>query len=182
MIKVGLTGNIASGKSGVQNILLLSGYKVFDADESAHFHLVNSKVILDEFGTNDRNILAKTVFSDKTKLKKLEEIIHPLVRQDIQDFFAVNNSEKAVFASVPLLFEAGFEDLFDKIIFVSAPYNVRLERLIKRNGYNFDYAKLRLDSQSDEKSKIPRCDCTIVNDSTFEELERRVKECLKLLL
>ena len=72
--------------------------------------------------------------------------------------------------------------MFDKIIFVSAPYNVRLDRLIKRNGYNFDYAKLRLDSQSNEKSKIPRCDCTIVNDSTFEELERRVKECLKLLL
>ena len=53
---------------------------------------------------------------------------------------------------------------------------------MKRNGYDFDYAKLRLDSQSDEESKIPRCDCTIVNDSTFEELERRVKECLKLLL
>ena len=164
MIKVGLTGNIASGKSGVQNILLLSGYIVFDADESAHFHLVNSKVILDEFGTNDRNILAKTVFADKTKLKKLEEIIHPLVRQDIQDFFAVNNSEKAVFASVPLLFEAGFEDLFDKIIFVSAPYNVRLERLIKKNGYNFYYAKIRLDSQGDEKSKITPCGCTILKD------------------
>ena len=182
MLKVGITGNIASGKSAVQNILENLGYSVFDADKSAHNFLLKSQKVLETFGTNSREILAKTVFCDPLKLKKLEDILHPLVKEDMLDFFHKNASKELVFASVPLLFEAGFDKLVDKIIFVSAPYELRLERLIQRNGYDRDYARLRLNSQLDEKQKIPKCSCIIVNDGDFNLLEQKTKECLKLLL
>ena len=182
MIKVALTGNIACGKSAVQNILLDMGYLVLDADECAHRVLNENQEVANIFGTNDRRTLAKIVFADKSKLKILEDIIHPLVKDKIQSFFSINKSRDIVFVAVPQLFEAGFEGLFDKIILVSAPYETRLQRLISRNNYTEGYAKLRLDSQMDESLKIPYCDCIILNNSNLSELEKRTKECLKLLL
>ena len=181
MIKVGLTGNIASGKSCVENFLVQMGYKVYDADSASHKILEESLIIKQIFGTNKREELAKTVFSDKNKLKKLEDIIHPLIRQEIISFFDKNCHEKIVFASVPLLFEAGFEDLFDKIIFVFAPDEMRLNRLMERNSYTKDYALLRMNSQMPQEEKLKRSDFVINNDKSLDELKNAVKECLELL-
>lgn len=181
MIKVGLTGNIASGKSCVESILKELGYNVYDADSASHKILEESLIIKQIFGTNKREELAMTVFSDKNKLKKLEDIIHPLIRQEIISFFDKNCHEKIVFASVPLLFEAGFEDLFDKIIFVFAPDEVRLKRLIERNSYTRDYAMLRINSQQSQEEKIKRADFVINNDKELCELKDLVKECLCFL-
>ena len=182
MIKIALTGNIASGKSLVQKIISSLGYVVMDTDMCAHKMLKNNQDIIEYFGTDCREQLGKIVFSDNLKLKKLESILHPLVKNEIFNFFAVNSNKNVVFVSVPQLFEAGFDNIFDKIIFVSAPYEMRLKRLIARNGYDSEYAKLRLNSQIDEKFKIPKCDCVIVNDSDIKSLEYKTKECLKLLL
>ncbi len=181
MIKVGLTGNIASGKSCVENFLVQMSYKVYDADSASHKILEESLIIKQIFGTNKREELAKTVFSDKNKLKKLEDIIHPLIRQEIISFFDKNCHEKIVFASVPLLFEAGFEDLFDKIIFVFAPDEIRLNRLMERNSYTKDYALLRMNSQMPQEEKLKRSDFVINNDKSLDELKNAVRECLELL-
>lgn len=181
MIKVGLTGNIASGKSCVENFLVQMGYKVYDADSASHKILEESLIIKQIFGTNKREELAKTAFSDKNKLKKLEDIIHPLIRQEIISFFDKNCHEKIVFASVPLLFEAGFEDLFDKIIFVFAPDEIRLNRLMERNSYTKDYALLRMNSQMPQEEKLKRSDFVINNDKSLDELKNAVRECLELL-
>lgn len=182
MIKIAVTGNIASGKSAVQKIIESMGYPVLDTDKCAHRALFQNTDVINFFGTNKRSELAKIVFNDKSKLKKLESILHPLIRDDILYFFKSNQHKNAVFVAVPQLFEAGFDDMFDKIIFVSAPYDLRLKRLIKRNNFDENYARVRLDSQLDEKFKIPKCDCVIENNSTLEALECRTKECLKLLL
>ena len=104
------------------------------------------------------------------------------MRDEILKFFKNNSQNEILFVAVPQLFEAGFENLFDKIIFVDAPYNLRLERLKKRNNYDENYAKLRLDSQMDSNVKIPKCDYVINNASSLDELEKNTKECLKLLL
>lgn len=181
MIKVGLTGNIASGKSCVENILKDLGYKVYDADSASHKILEKSSEIKEIFGTNKREELAKTVFSHKNKLKKLEQIIHPLVRDEIIKFFAENSKEKIAFASVPLLFEAGFEDLFDKIIFVNANDEIRLNRLIERNSYTKDYALIRINSQMLQEEKTKRSDIIINNDKDLQELKSNVIKCLELL-
>ncbi len=182
MLKIGITGNIASGKSAVQNILESLGYKVFDADKSAHELLSKSQKVLDTFGTNSREILAGTVFSDKRKLKQLEDILHPLIKDAMLKFFSDNCGQSLIFASVPLLFEAGFDKFVDKIIFISAPYQMRLNRLIQRNGYDENYARLRLESQLSEDVKIPKSDFVIVNDGDLNLLRQKTKECLKLLL
>lgn len=182
MIKVALTGNIASGKSVVQKIILEQGFVVLDTDDCAHELLASNKLVYKHFGTCDRSELAKIVFSDKKKLSLLEDILHPLIKDKIVNFFNENSNAKVVFVAVPQLFETGFDKLFDKIIFVSAPYDLRLKRLISRNGYDEKYARLRLNSQMDENLKIPKCDMVINNDSTFEELKNRTKECLELLL
>lgn len=182
MIKVALTGNIAAGKSEVQNILLKLGYTVMDTDDCAHELLNNNSDVLKLFGTTDRSALAKIVFNDKKKLNLLEQILHPLVKNKILDFFNSNFNLPVIFVAVPQLFESGFEKLFDKIIFVDAPYKLRLDRLIKRNGYSEDYAKLRLDSQAAADKKILLSDFVIVNSSNLSELEKKTKECLKLLL
>ena len=181
MIKVGLTGNIASGKSCVESILKELGYNVYDADSASHKILEKSTEIKEIFGTNKREELARTVFSDKNELKKLEDIIHPLIRDDIEKFFSENSCEKIVFASVPLLFEAGFEDLFDKIILIYAPDEMRLNRLMERNSYTKDYALLRMNSQMLQEEKLKRSDFVINNDKSLDELKNAVRECLGLL-
>lgn len=182
MIKIGITGNIAAGKSAVENILKSSGYLVFNTDDAAHRLLTGNIDVLRCFGTDDRQKLSKIVFSDTDKLKKLENILHPLVRAEILKFFEANSDRKALFVSVPQLFESGFENLFDKIVLVSASFDVRLKRLMMRNGYDENYAKLRINSQMEQDLKIPLCDFVIDNNSTLEQLEHNTKECLKLLL
>ena len=113
MLKIAITGNIASGKSAVENHLQKLGYKVFDTDKIAHQILETSPEVKKTFGTTDRKEIAKIVFSNPEKLKVLETIIHPKVKEEILKIFKLD--EKIVFISVPQLFESGFNNLFDKV-------------------------------------------------------------------
>ena len=179
MIKIAIVGNIASGKSTVEKILEQCGYKVFDTDKIAHKVLEGSDHIKKLFGTHDRKEIAKIVFSDPKKLEQLETIIHPQVKNELLKIFNMN--EEIIFVSVPQLFEAGMESLFDKIIYITADKEIRKSRLIKRNSFTPDEAEIRISAQN-ELNKKNLSDFIINNNGSFDELESQVKTILNQII
>lgn len=173
MAKIAIVGNIASGKSTVEKILKDKGFKVYDTDKIAHEILEENKNLFPQAiigGKIDRRILANIVFNDKEQLKYLESIIHPKVKEFIENI----DDTETVFVSVPQLFEAGMEKLFDKILFISAPVETRLERLMKRNNLTKEEALVRINAQISEEEKISKSDFVVVNDTTEEELKLQI--------
>ena len=184
MLKIALTGNIASGKSTVQKILEENGYKVLDTDKTAHELLDCLDAIKEEFPyciENDkisRPKLGEIVFSDKNAKEKLGSILHPEIRKKISDFFTENAAEKVVFVGIPLLFEANMTDLFDKILLIYTDDVIREKRLILRNKYSLHHARLRMNSQIPQDKKKSLCDYVIYNNGTLQELESAVHDFL----
>ena len=121
MKKIAITGNIASGKSQVENILENLNYTVYDTDKIAHDCLSKIKDFygFDVFtnGIIDRQKLGTLVFSNPQIKKKLEDLIHPIIKKEVLNIFEKNKNKDFVFISVPLLFETDFYKLFDKIIY-----------------------------------------------------------------
>lgn len=179
MLKIGISGKIASGKSEVENILQSLGYKVFDLDKLSHNLLKNNEKIkasiLAEFKTLDRKELGNIVFKDIKQKEKLENIIHPELKNIILNIFEENKKEKAVFVSGALLFKTGFYKLFDKTIFVEAKDEIRLERLMKRNNLSKKEALIRLNKQDDGN----KADFIIENNSNINELKTNIEKLLK---
>ena len=187
MIKYAIVGNIASGKSEMERVLDKHGFVVLDSDLMAHDILMDkpdvAKAFTDydvfEYGRLSREKLGKLVFNDNILKQKLEEIVHPLIKEEIETSFNVYLDEDAVFISVPLLFEVGWEGLFDKIVFIKSDDNIRLERLINRNGYSKEYAQQRINSQIPQNEKINRADYVIENNSTKDEFIKKVENFIE---
>jgi len=181
MLKIALTGNIAAGKSLIEAQFKKLGVEVIDADKVAHQVLAEKIKPLqacfgDEIikqGEVSREKLAQLVFSDPRKKQKLEQLIHPEVKIRILDFL---EEKKTAIASIPLLFEAGWEGLFDKIILVVAKDNTRLKRLMARNGLTQEQARVRMNSQMNQGDKIKKADFVIDNNGSEEETFAQVKE------
>ncbi len=187
MLKIAITGNIASGKSTVEEVINEHGFKVFDTDKIAHTILENSELIKKHFSTFifdgkiDRKKLGEFVFSNSKELHILESIIHPEVRNVILKIFEENQDEQAVFISVPQLFETKMDTLFDKIILISADEKIRLRRVMTRNNLTEKDALNRINAQISEEIKKEKCDFILENNSTKEDLVTKTKELISKL-
>ncbi len=185
---IGLTGGIATGKSTVSNLLRLSGYPVIDADQvvrqlqTAHskglerLTAVFGSGILNADQTLNRQALGSLVFSDQTKLAKLNMIMQPLIREEI--WRQVKNYQKQqipyVILDAPLLFEKNYTGECDLVVVVATDHQIQVQRLIKRNGYSQTEAEQRIDSQMPLAKKERLADIVIDNNGSKEELKRQV--------
>ena len=184
MISFAIVGNIASGKSTVENILQEKGYKVFDTDIIAHEVLNDfAEEIINQFDGHDisengkvsREKLGKIVFNDKKLKEKLENIVHPEIKNRIKSIFKKNKNEKYVFVSIPLLFEIGWGNLFDKILFIKTEDVIRLKRLMQRNKFTQEEALSRIKSQLPQEKKAKKADFVIENNSSIDVLQKYIE-------
>lgn len=184
MISIAIVGNIASGKSTVENVLRKKGYKVFDSDIIAHEVLDDlSEKILEAFkdydisknGRISRQKLGALVFKDKNLKEKLENIVHPEIKDRLKKIFEENKLEKYIFVSIPLLFEVGWRNLFDKILFIYTEDKIRLNRLMQRNNFTKDEALARIKSQLPQEEKVKVSDFIINNNHSIDVLQKYIE-------
>ncbi|HII15369.1 MAG TPA: dephospho-CoA kinase [Nanoarchaeota archaeon] len=180
---IGLTGNIASGKSTVSAMLEQLGAKVIDADRVVH-ELYAKNIILKlklllAFGLKaigfrhlavNRHGLAGIVFNDKKQMEKLESIVWPYVRNRIA---GLEKTNELLVVEAALLFESGMDQKMDKTIIVCAGRDAQLKRLLKRGLCRPD-ALRRIESQLSQKKKAGKADYVISNNSSFKSLEKQV--------
>ncbi len=186
-VVIGLTGNIASGKSAVTRMLAELGADVIDADAVAHEALAagteEAALIAERFGPGvmrpdgavDRPALGRVVFSDPRALADLEAIVHPGVRRRVYERLDRSRADVAVLEAIKLL-EGPLVDHVDTVWVVAAPREVRIDRLVRERGLTPEDAARRVDAQNPEEEKIRRADVVIHNDGSMEELRRQVLE------
>ncbi|MGH7718262.1 MAG: dephospho-CoA kinase [Gemmatimonadaceae bacterium] len=190
MLLVGLTGNIASGKSAVSRLLEERGATIIDADVLARQVVAVGtpayKAIVDRWGANvvaedgtlDRGALREQVFQETDELEALNAIVHPEVARLRTRFVreARERGDRIVVCDIPLLFERHLVDDFDKVVLVDAPRPLRLERLVRDRGLSETEAMNMIAAQMPAELKRARADIIIDNSGTREELESRVAE------
>lgn len=183
-MNIGITGSIACGKSTVSNYLREKGYTIIDADKLGHIALTSDEVkeklknsfgyIILENNEISREKLGKLVFGNNENLKVLNSIVHPYIRKIILQFQEKHRDERLVFLDIALLFEAGFEDLVEKIIVVHVDEKIQLARLMSRNALSKEQAMFRIESQMSSNDKSKLGDYVINNSNTKEETYRQI--------
>jgi dephospho-CoA kinase len=190
MLLVGLTGNIASGKSTVAQLLSERGATIIDADVLARRAVERGSkafdAIVSRWGTSvlapdghlDRAALRRAVFGNTRELEALNDIVHPEVEQLRQRRIdeARARGDRIVVCDIPLLFEKKMADRFDRILLVDAPRPLRLERLVSDRGLRETEAMDMIAAQMPAELKRARADFVVDNAGTLTELEGRVND------
>jgi len=194
MLKVGLTGGIATGKSTVKNIFKDLGAYVIDADEVVKNLWQEKEIIqqakeileinpVDKNGNLKTKEIASIIFNNPQKKKELEQLFHPEVFKRIQLFFKeVEKKDKnaVAVAEVPLMIETGSYKNYDVVALVYAPKDVQIKRLLQK-GYSEKEAQERLSSQMDIEEKKKYADIVIHNTKDLQHLKQEVKDVYERL-
>ncbi len=197
MIRAGLSGGIASGKTTVARLLRELGAEIIDADKIAREVVAPGReglervaacfgpAILTAQGQLDRGQLAARVFSDRTCLEKLNAVLHPLIADEINlrlERLRLSGFDDVVIVDVPLLFECGWQDMFDRTIVVYCDPDVQRCRLMRRNGLTFAQADARIAAQMPLCEKKIAADFVIDNQDTPQSLRPTVAALYEQLL
>ena len=184
MLKIGLTGNIGAGKSYIASKFEELGIPVFNSDESSKKILEWPKVIdkIEKvFGesvvinaTIDKEQLGNIVFNNKSYLKELQDLLYPYVEKDLNSWYAEQEAKEDVppyvIVESAIILENNKQDIFDKIITVIAPKDIRIERVIERNGSK-EYFERAEKNQLKQNEKIKIADYVIQNDNKEDVIE-----------
>ena len=176
MIKVGITGGIGSGKTMVCKVFELLGISVYYSDEESKKILDNDiKVkeqiiktfgneILNVGGNIDRKKLSAAVFGDKEKLTLLNGIVHPSVTKHFEEWVKMHSSDKYILKEAAILFESGANRLVDKVITVTAPVSLKIQRAMQRDNISEEQLVLRMKNQWSDEEKIKQSQFVIFNN------------------
>lgn len=175
MLKIGLTGNIGSGKSTVSKIFRTIGKQIFEADIVAKNLLDSDEVktalvnqftdnILDLEGNINRKKLAGIIFNDTGSMEFVNKLIHPRVHKKFFEWLSLKDDESYVLYEAAIIIETGYYSELDKTIVVTAPEEVRIERILERDPVTREEVLKRIASQLPEEDKIKHADYVIIND------------------
>ena len=196
MLLIGVTGQGGGGKTEVCAYFKSKGYFIIDGDEIAHL-VTNTNTdllaelkenfgasIFNEDGSLNRKILGSLVFSDPDKLKMLNKITHKyiLAEFDVLVSKAISNGERAVFIDAAALIESGYHKKCDYIIYVKAPLEKRIERVLKRDGITLKDARMRLTSQKKDEFYESNCDFVVINDDDKNRLKIQLDKILEKII
>jgi len=176
-----LTGGIGTGKSTVASFLKMYGYKIIDADKISKEVFEEKKEIINKiFNTTDRKKLREIVFNDKEKLKTLEDLILPEVRERILNLAKkYEKDETYYFVDLPLFFEKQNYKEFDKILVVYAPKEIQIKRVIKRDNVDEKGALSIIKNQIDIEEKRKKADFIIDNSKDLKHLQKEIEKFLQ---
>lgn len=185
MVKVGLTGGIGSGKTTVSNFLLDYGIPVYNSDSKGKT-LMNTNLelknnIVSIFGERvydngilNTNLLSSIVFNDSTKIEQLNNLVHPKVSQDFNQWVGKNNNKPILVKEAAILIESGAYLNMDKIILVVSEKSTRINRVSKRDNSDLESIEKRINLQLTDNEKIKYADYIIENNSSLEHLKLEV--------
>ena len=190
-MNIGITGSIACGKSTVSDYLKEKGYTIIDADKLGHVALTSEDIkrrLSETFGANilvnneiSREVLGKLVFGNDNNLKKLNNIIHPKIKELILKLQEEHENEDLVFLDIALLYEANFVDLVEKVAVVYVDEDIQLKRLMTRNSLSKGEALKRIESQMSPQEKASLGDFVINNSYRKEDTFQQIDEILEKL-
>jgi dephospho-CoA kinase len=191
MIRIALTGSIGMGKSTVAKMFEAAGVPVFDADAVVRQLQGPGGALIEKIGelfpgcvrsgTLDRACLAEIVLADRSRLRQLEEIVHPAVREWREAFIATHRDSPTLIFEIPLLFETGGEKEFDKVIVVSAPADVQRSRVLARRGMTAAKLDSILARQMPDEEKRRRADFVVDTGGDLSTTEAQVRDILACL-
>ncbi len=181
MLRVALTGGIASGKTTASTLFKTLGVPVIDTDEISHQLMQRGEpgyqATLDHFGahvlnpdlTLNRAILREIVFNDSTQKQWLEKMLHPLIRdRAIQEMDSLPDTTPYLILVVPLLFESGFDSLVDRVIAIDCPLEVQMRRLMQRDGSSTALARQMIEAQWSNQQRLQQADDIITNQDDLD--------------
>jgi dephospho-CoA kinase len=189
MFKLGLTGSIGMGKSATAAMFRAEGVPVYDADDAVHALYRGRAAPLIEVafpgtladGAVDRARLSNVLFEDESRLRTLERIVHPLVREERDIFLAAHAQAPTVVLDIPLLFETGGEANADAVALVTAPESVQSARVLARPGMTPEKFRAILAKQMPDSEKRRRAHFLIETGFGFAHAERRVRAVLRAI-
>lgn len=195
MIKIAVTGGYATGKTTVLDMLSELGAYCVSADKIVHHLLANNKEVqnslIEYFGVDildsrkiiDRERLGEIVFSDGLKRKKINEIIHPYVKREIKELITkkINNGTKILAVEMPLLYEAGMESDYDKVIVVNCARKVQQKRAEERLDIRKEEITKRIEAQMNTNEKAAKADYVIDNNGSTENTKNQLNEFINKL-